>query len=117
MAIINGICEFCGQVVLKEECDCPQAKQEAKVIKKIAEANQIINLLFVEEAKELDFKLSVREIALLKSTVELLANGLIKSISIDFFGGVKAKLVLDAAGNIKITRTKSTSDTQTVKDS
>ncbi|MBR1762930.1 MAG: hypothetical protein IJ731_06155 [Eubacterium sp.] len=114
--IKNGICEFCGQAVLKDECDCPAAKQEAKTLKKIEEANESIDMLFVKEAKQLDLKISAREIALLKSSAELLANGLIKSAAFDFFGGVKAKLALDAADNIKITRTKSTSDTQTIKD-
>jgi len=116
MAVTDGVCEFCGQASLTGECDCPQAKAERKTLKKISEANEMIDFLFVEEAKQLDFKLSVREIALMKNAAELIANNLVKSVNIDFFGGVIGKLAVDASDNIKITRVKSQKATEVIQD-
>ena len=38
--IKNGICEFCGQTNLTNDCDCPEAKAEKKKRETLAEAKK-----------------------------------------------------------------------------
>ena len=72
--------------------------------------------MFIAEAPKHNFKCSTEEIDLMKQAVHLLAHGAIKSVAIDFFGGLKANLFLDASDNIKVKRIKSLTETQIVTD-
>lgn len=47
MSVKDGVCEFCGQVVLDgKACSCYEATKERKVKNKIVEANNSVDELF-----------------------------------------------------------------------
>ena len=104
----DGICEFCGQANLIDECDCPQAKQEKKKQQTLNDAKQEITFLFSHESE-------APCVDILCSMAEHLIDGEIKSVKIDFDGYTGAALKLDAKDNIKIEHTYKSKTSAEVK--
>ena len=105
MAVINGTCEYCGQTNLTDECDCSNAKIERKKAETFENAEREIKKLF-PDSLAVDF---LTEIA------EMLIDGEIRSVKIDFDGFTSASLKLDTKDNIQIERSYKTKSKAEVK--
>lgn len=90
----ENICTFCGQVMLDgRDCNCPAAKEQRELERKIANAKKAVNEIFLNT----DFGDSVippseETLGLMKHCVELIANDHIDKISIVLPGAVKATI-------------------------
>lgn len=83
MSVKDGVCEFCGQVVLDgKACSCYEATKERKIKDKIIEANNSVDELFMA-CEPGEYEIPVQIIDLLKKANELVANKLIKSIKVN----------------------------------
>lgn len=107
MAIKDGVCEYCGQAVLEgNECKCELAEQEQSTLKKIAEANDNVKQLFVDDAEACGFKsLDTKVIDFLNKANELIANGKFIGINVTCYGGINCKIASGNKHAIKVTRT------------
>lgn len=111
MSVKNGVCEFCGQVVLDGEvCSCYEAKKERKIQNKIIEANNSVDELF-RSYDTGEYEIPVQIIDLLKKANELIANEFIKSINLKISPLLTASIATDTKGAIKVNRKKVYSDT------
>lgn len=111
MSVKDGVCEFCGQVVLDgKACSCYEAKKQRKIKNKIIEANNSVDELF-RACEPGEYEIPVQIIDLLKKANELIANGLIKSIKLNINGLLSISIATDTKGAIKVNRKKIYSDT------
>lgn len=85
-------------------------RKRKKVIDKINEANQILDDLFYDSQTQ-EYTISQRIIDLMKNSIELIANGIIKSASIKINNNLSSSITLDGKGSIKINRKKVYSET------
>ena len=106
-----GACRFCGQIgVVQSEKELTQVQldEEATWNCKCEEARKMReqeeNLRMATSAVETLFRDMEKEAQLLKEACKLLADGTLKSVSIDTGGTVKASLKSTAKGKIKVTR-------------
>lgn len=111
MSVKDGVCEFCGQVVLDgKACSCYEATKQRKIKNKIIEANNSVDELF-RACDTGEYEIPIQIIDLLKKANELVANELIKSINIKINGLLSASIATDTKGAIKVNRKKVYSDT------
>lgn len=111
MSVKDGVCEFCGQVVLDgKACSCYEATKERKVKNKIVEANNSVDELF-RACDTGEYEIPVQIIDLLKKANELIANELIKSIKLNINSLLSTSIATDTKGTIKVNRKKVYSDT------
>lgn len=112
---MNNVCQFCGQVLLDNECDCPQSQDERRKVKKIEDAKSRIHLVFVADISEDCIPPSDEVIEILNDCVEQIVRHKLNSITFDLPGGIKAKISKSRKGSIKIERIetiKNSSETQ-----
>ena len=107
----DGVCEFCGQVMLDgKACSCYEATKQRKIKNKIIEANNSVDELF-RACDTSEYEIPIQIIDLLKKANELVANELIKSINIKINGLLSASIATDTKGAIKVNSKKVYSDT------
>lgn len=111
MSVINGVCEFCNQTVLDgTDCNCYQAKEEKKIWKKISCANDNVDKLFNFDEESSAYDIDIKLIKLMKKANKLIANGLVRSITIKLDNNLSV-VIADSKSNIKITKKKIYTDT------
>ncbi len=90
----ENICKFCGQVMLDgRECNCPAAKEQREIKRRIINAKQAINDIFVNSQVESNvIPPSDEALELMKYCVELIAYDHIDKASIVLPGAVKANI-------------------------
>lgn len=117
-----GCCYYCGKTAILDypkeakketkdeiatkECDCTQAKFERDKELEIERAKERILQLFGNDARQMGFEpmLEAEIHKLMNTVVELIANKLIRGVTIEINGGTKAKLSVSAKGKINIER-------------
>ena len=111
-------CPFCGQVRLGGgDCDCDGAKRARKIADQIERAVGTIDDLFGEGCKESGYKpLPEKELQILNTLVELIANYKMHQAVLSFAGGIRAKLSHGAKGAIKVERSETKKDSAEVKE-
>ena len=119
--IMSGACPFCGQFIEFDtpardddeakdfavaRCNCPGARAENEINKKIHLAAERIDALFGENAFENGFDsiLPNEPISLLFLAATLVARGYISSATIKISGKCTACVTLGQKGNIVISR-------------
>lgn len=89
----QNICEFCGQVLLDgRDCDCYAATKKRETEKKIEDAKQNIQDIFVNTVSDEVVPPGDEALDLLGKCVEAVAYEHITKASIVLPGGVKANL-------------------------
>ncbi|MDR2531478.1 MAG: hypothetical protein LBC82_01370 [Oscillospiraceae bacterium] len=105
-------CSHCGQANLSDplDCNCPEARREARIQAQIDKARERIKQLFGENAAERGFAPihSTDTLDLMNDVVTLIANHAIKNATLQITGRCKAKISLTAKGSIKVGRTETT---------
>lgn len=105
MSVKDGVCEFCGQVVLDgKACSCYEATKERKIKDKIIEANNSVDELFMA-CEPGEYEIPVQIIDLLKKANKLVA------IKLNINGLLSTSIATDTKGAIKVNRKKVYSDT------
>lgn len=119
-----GCCYYCGKTAIldypkeaTEEtkdkmatnvCDCTQAKIERDKELEIERAKERIEQLFGNDTKQMGFEpmpeLEIHK--LMNTVVELIANRLIRGVTIEINSETKAKLAVSAKGKINIERSQ-----------
>lgn len=119
--IMSGACPFCGQFIEFDapahdddeardfavaRCNCPGARAENEINRKIHLASERIDALFGETAFENGFEsiLPNEPISLLFLAATLVARGYISSVTINVSGMCTARVTLGNKGNIVISR-------------
>lgn len=65
-------CEFCGQVVMNEYCDCPEAEKERRKIAMKKKAKDIVDDIGQDASVDADV------IDVLKDAIDIIADGIVK---------------------------------------
>lgn len=116
-----GVCRFCGQTITidrdkysqeeadaaaAEICDCPGAKTERSIQKKIEDARHRIRQVFGEESSRLGFKpVETPELFdLMDNAAELVAREYISTAIFGIRGHGRAKIAITAKEKIKVER-------------
>ena len=90
---MENICKFCGQVLLDgRDCNCPAAKEERELERKIANAKKAVNEIFLSADEESTVPPSQETIQLMRKCVEFVAYDHIAKVSIVLPGAVKATI-------------------------
>lgn len=99
MAVIDGVCEFCGQTLLeKSECNCIDAKIEKQKNEAYERAsNKASELMSVWDGEYMN---------LVQAGIKQIIFNEIKSVSIEDDYGIKLKLAKASKGYIKIEKTE-----------
>lgn len=113
----EGICPFCGQVLLDEKCNCDGAQREQKIQSQIQRATDTIYELFGPDCTENGYiPIADESIKLMREIVEQVAYWKMYSASLHIANGVKAKISRTASGKIKIERSETKKQSLEVED-
>ena len=113
----EGICPFCGQVSLDEECNCDGAQRERKIQSQIQRATDTIYELFGPDCTENGYApVADESIKLMREIVEQVAYWKMYSASLHIANGIKAKISRTASGKIKIERSETKKQSLEVED-
>lgn len=117
-----GVCKYCGQVILidkseiedketcdrmaTDRCDCPEAKQESIIGRQVESAKRRIRELFGDLAPNNDFEPIENDEVInhLHMIAEQIIRGNIRSAVVKIDKCCKAKIALDAKGNVNVER-------------
>lgn len=117
MSVINGVCEFCNQAVIEgAECTCYEAKRERKIKEKISFANENVDELFNFDEDNGTYDIDIKLIKIMKKANELIANGLLRAITIKINSSLSVVIAIDSKGTIKVTKKKIYTDTMEATD-
>ena len=95
----EGVCPFCGQVSLNEECNCDGAQRERKIQSQIQRATDTIYELFGPDCTENGYiPIADESIKLMCEIVEQVAYWKMYSASLHIANGIKAKISRTASG-------------------
>jgi hypothetical protein len=113
----EGVCPFCGQVSLDEECNCDGAQRERKIQSQIQRATDTIYELFGPDCTENGYApVADESIKLMREIVEQVAYWKMYSASLHIANGIKAKFSRTASGKIKIERSETKKQSLEVED-
>lgn len=113
----EGVCPFCGQVSLNEECNCDGAQRERKIQSQIRRATDTIYELFGPDCTENGYiPIADESIKLMREIVEQVAYWKMYSASLHIANGLKAKISRTASGKIKIERSETKKQSLEVED-
>lgn len=118
---MDGFCIYCGQASLginadssaeaneraTDECDCPEAKNQRKKKRQIAEAKRKIAEVFLDDGLEYEPCSEVLE--MMNSAVELMAEGVVKSMTMSVANVGIAKIAVNSKGGIVVERRRTIS--------
>ncbi len=103
-------CEFCGQVVMDDYCDCPEAEKERRIIAMKKEAKDIVDDIGQDASIDVDV------IEVLKDAIEIIADGVVKKIALQLNAGMKFTIKMGTKQKIEIEQSQTTkmkAETQT----
>ncbi len=113
----EGVCPFCGQILLDEKCNCDGAQREQKIQSQIQRATDTIYELFGPNCTENGYvPIADESIKLMREIVEQVAYWKMYSASLHIANGVKAKISRTASGKIKIERSETKKQSLEVED-
>ena len=118
---MDGFCIYCGQAALgvkadsnteaneraTDECNCPEAKNQRKRKRQIAEAKRKIAEVFSSD--ELGNEPCCEVIEMINSVVELVAEGVVKSMTMSVVNVGIAKIAVNSRGGIVVERKRTIS--------
>lgn len=117
-----GHCLYCGDIMILDyeegsseqqrneyatsKCTCPEATRASNKQLNIERARERINRLFGIHSNEIGLEPLQSDTTrnLMYTAVDILADGVIRGISIDINTTTKAKITLNAKGKIEVTR-------------
>ena len=106
--IKDGVCDFCGQVILDGgNCDCPEAERQIKIENQIERAAISIQEIFGDKCKENDYEpVQQDNIDIMYDAATQIANHKMHAVSFVLSSGTRAKLTRGAKGVIKVERSE-----------
>ena len=113
---MENVCEYCGQVIFGDFCDCFAGQKKRRRAIQASEARQAVLDIFGIDDPDHGFKkLSDEDIVLLQKLTDRCAVLGLRSASLLFYGGTKASIT-SSHGKIKVVRSETRKNTQEIEE-